>query len=66
MAGSSSKSDTGSSEASLPAWLETVRAQVASLRFGQVQIVVHDSQVVQIERIEKFRMEPKSSRSPTG
>lgn len=41
------------------AWLETVRSQVASLRFGVVQIVVHDSQVVQIERTEKVRLDRK-------
>lgn len=40
-------------------WLETVRSQVASLRFGLVQIVVHDSQVVQIERTEKVRLDRK-------
>lgn len=40
-------------------WLETVRGQVASLRFGVVQIVVHDSQVVQIERTEKVRLDRK-------
>jgi hypothetical protein len=40
-------------------WLETVRSQVASLRFGVVQIVVHDSQVVQIERTEKVRLDRK-------
>jgi len=33
-------------------WLETVRGQVTSLPFGVVQIVVHDSKVVQIERTE--------------
>jgi hypothetical protein len=38
-------------------WIETVRAQVESLRFGVVQIVVHDSQVVQIERTEKVRLD---------
>jgi hypothetical protein len=46
-------------EASQEAWLETVRKQVASLRFGMVQIVVHDSQVVQIERTEKVRLDRK-------
>lgn len=40
-------------------WLETVRGQVASLRFGVVQIVVHDSRVVQIERTEKVRLDRK-------
>lgn len=38
-------------------WLELVGKQVASLRFGVVQIVVHDSRVVQIERTEKFRLD---------
>lgn len=45
--------------ASQETWLETVRVQVASLRFGVVQIVVHDSQVVQIERTEKVRLDRK-------
>lgn len=36
-------------------WLKAVRNQVNSLRFGVVQIVVHDSRVVQIERMEKIR-----------
>lgn len=39
------------------AWVELVRRQVASLRFGVVQIVVHDSQVIQIEKTERLRLE---------
>ena len=39
-------------------WLEAVRRQVGSLRFGVVQVVVHDSRVVQIEKTEKIRFEP--------
>ena len=38
------------------AWLSIVRRQVRSLRFGVVQIVVHNAQVVQIERTEKLRL----------
>ena len=38
-------------------WLELVREKVQSLRFGVVQIVVHDSQVTQIERTEKTRLQ---------
>jgi hypothetical protein len=38
-------------------WLEQVRRQVGSLRFGVVQVVVHDSRVVQIEKTEKIRLE---------
>ena len=40
-----------------PDWLEVVRQQVGSLRFGVVQIVVHDSQVTQIEKTERVRLE---------
>jgi hypothetical protein len=43
----------------LPAWLEIVRRQVTSLRFGVVQIVVHDSEVAQIDKTERVRL-PKS------
>lgn len=39
-------------------WLEIVRAGVASLRFGVIQIVVHDSRVVQVETTQKLRIEP--------
>jgi hypothetical protein len=41
----------------LPEWLVVVRSQVESLRFGTVQITVHDSKVVQIERNEKTRLD---------
>jgi hypothetical protein len=40
----------------LPEWLEIVRQKVESLRFGVVQIVVHDGRVTQIERTEKTRL----------
>ena len=39
------------------AWLEIVRRQVGSLRFGVVQIVVHDSQVTQIDKTERVRLD---------
>jgi len=38
-------------------WREVVARQVSGLRFGVVQIVVHDSRVVQIERTEKVRLD---------
>jgi len=38
-------------------WLEIVRRQVGSLRFGVVQIVVHDSHVTQIDKTERVRLE---------
>jgi hypothetical protein len=39
-----------------PEWLEIVRQKVESLRYGVVQIVVHDARVTQIERTEKTRL----------
>ena len=47
-------------EPEAPVWLREVRSQVESLRFGQVQIVVHDGRVVQIEKVEKIRFESKA------
>jgi hypothetical protein len=44
-------------EKDLPAWLELVRKQVDSLKFGTVQITVHDSHVTQVERLEKVRLD---------
>jgi hypothetical protein len=38
-------------------WLELVRQQVSSLKFGTVQITVHDSRVTQVERLEKVRLD---------
>jgi len=40
-----------------PDWLEIVRRQVGSLRYGVVQVVVHDSQVTQIDKTERVRLE---------
>ena len=39
-----------------PDWIELVRQKVESLRFGVVQLVVHDGRVTQIERTEKTRL----------
>jgi hypothetical protein len=40
-------------------WLEVVRRQVGSLHYGMVQIVVHDSRVIQIEKTERVRLDNK-------
>ena len=45
-----------SADINSPAWLDIVRQKVESLRYGVVQIVVHDSRVTQIERTEKTRI----------
>lgn len=36
-------------------WLDVVRKNVAALRFGSVQITVHDGRVTQVESVEKTR-----------
>jgi hypothetical protein len=38
-------------------WLELVRARVRPLRFGGVQIWVHDARVVQIDVTDKVRLD---------
>lgn len=45
-------------------WLESVRRHVAGLRYGVVQVTVHDGRVVQVERTERFRFEA-SQRHPS-
>ena len=57
----SAKNDAVSTEGPaaepLPAWLQLVRGHVRTLKFGTVQITVHDSRIVQIERVEKLRFD---------
>jgi hypothetical protein len=35
--------------------IEQVRAALSGLRFGEIVIAVHDGEIVQIARTEKFR-----------
>jgi hypothetical protein len=39
-------------------WLSLVRTQVERLRYGVVQLVVHDGRVTQIEFTERTRLGP--------
>lgn len=41
--------------------LREIQAALQGLKFGAVEITVHNGQVVQIERKEKFRLNPQSS-----
>jgi hypothetical protein len=38
-------------------WLNLVIQQVGSLRYGVVEIIVHDSRVIQIEKTERVRLD---------
>jgi hypothetical protein len=53
---STTASSDSAASTTLPDWLAIVRAKVEGLRFGVVQIVVHDGKVTQIERTEKTRL----------
>jgi hypothetical protein len=60
---------TGRDPNDIPEWLELVRKHVESLKFGTVQITVHESRVTQVERVEKVRLDQpamrlRGSRSP--
>jgi hypothetical protein len=57
MKSSDDQSANGVKVQDFPEWLELVRRQVASLKFGTVQIIVHDSRVTQVERVEKVRLD---------
>lgn len=39
-----------------PDWLALVREKVEGLRYGVVELTVHDGHVTQIERTEKTRL----------
>jgi len=44
-----------------PEWLRLVRQHVSSLKFGTVQITVHDARVTQVERSEKVRLDGQNT-----
>lgn len=46
-------------------WLEIVRQKIAGMRFGSVQIVVHEGRVTQVESTEKTRL-PDAATSQTA
>ena len=46
-------------------WLQIVQKQVAAIRFGVVQLTVHNGEVVQIERTEKTRIGNSASNPNT-
>ncbi|HXN36131.1 MAG TPA: YezD family protein [Opitutaceae bacterium] len=48
-----------------PEWLALVRDKVSDLRYGVVQVVVHDGRVTQIERTEKTRLPAEHEGRPS-
>ncbi|MGC3960024.1 MAG: YezD family protein [Verrucomicrobiota bacterium] len=53
---SAAQSNLNSASDSGQNWQEIVRQHVESLRFGTVEIIVHDSRVIQIEKTERVRL----------
>lgn len=43
--------------------LREIRAALHDLKFGSVEITLHNGQVVQIERKEKFRLQPNGKQA---
>jgi len=44
-------------------WIEVIKEKLGGLQFGQILITVHEGRPVQIERTEKTRLEPSSSKT---
>lgn len=53
---STARSNLNPTNDSGQSWQEIVRQHVESLRFGTVEIIVHDSRVIQIEKTERVRL----------
>ncbi len=53
----------GSGENEAASWLAVVQKQVGSLHYGVVQSVVHDSQVTQIEKTERVRLDKSRAKT---
>ena len=45
-------------------WVEIIRRKVGAMRFGSVQLTIHDGRVTQVEATEKTRLpaEPDDTR----
>lgn len=58
MSATTLRSLEGQDEASI---LREIHSALKGLRFGAVEITVHNGQVVQIERKEKFRLQTQNT-----
>lgn len=43
-------------ELEIESWTDIVRQKVSGMRFGSVQIIVHEGRVTQVESTEKTRL----------
>lgn len=63
---STTTSAVSGSAAATPDWIALVREKVEGLRFGVVQLTVHDGRVTQIERTEKTRLPASRDGQPSA
>jgi hypothetical protein len=56
--------DSPPASTTAPDWIALVREKVEGLRYGVVQLVVHDGRVTQIERTEKTRLVDRPAGGP--
>jgi hypothetical protein len=47
-------------------WLELVRSKARNVRFGVIQITIHDARVVQVECTEKTRLDARAASLPSA
>ena len=45
-----------SQEPEVEPWIDIVRQKIEAMRFGSVQIIVHEGRVTQVESTEKTRL----------
>lgn len=43
-------------------WLSIVQRNVETLHYGVVQVIVHNSKIVQVERTEKIRLDTDATK----
>lgn len=53
-----SLAEKSSPQPAIDAVLQHIAAAISSIRFGSIELVIHDGRVVQIEKREKTRIEP--------
>lgn len=57
-------SDTeGTKQPSHAAWLRKIAKALQDIRYGSLEIVIHEGRIVQIERKEKIRLDPSSHKN---
>jgi len=58
--------DTKQDDTSTAEWMDVVVSKIRNLRYGSVQITVHDGRVTLVESIEKTRFNSDSATPPKG